>query len=264
MALSTFPAFNYGHLITKDNFNIAFDEGAGELTASIAIGDYTLGELAVAVQTALNAVSVTNTFSVAVDRSDSTFDITADTSAFSLLVSSGSTAGTSAFSLLGFTGADLTGSLTYSGNERSGKRYISQTLVQNYKAPEDFQEAIQSSVNESASGVVETVNFGRRKLIEFDIPFITDIVPQDGKVIKSRANGVADARDLFLNETDGLINKGRFEFVPDVNTPSTFHKVILERTPESSDGTGFRLKERVGDNLPGYFETGLIRLRVVD
>lgn len=259
MALNTFSLFTYGHVITNENQNINFDEGAGELSAQIAIGDYTLGEFAIAVQTAMNTAAVLNVYDVTVNRTTRTLQITGDTVAFDLLITTGSQLGTSAFPLMGFTGADLTAAMTYEGNNASGSKFEPQFLLQDYVNPGDFVESVQSSVNESASGEVETVNFGKKEIVEFSIPFITDIA-MDGKVIKNNATGVADARAFFLQ----VIDKVRFEFIPDIDTPATFFKVILESTPENREGTSFKLKERFRDNLPGIFETGLIRLRVVE
>ena len=259
MALNSFSSFNYGHVVTSSNFSINFDEGGGELEAQIAIGDYTLGEYVIAIQTAMNSVATTNIYSVSVNRADGSITITSDTAPFSLLVATGTQIGTTAFTLMGFTGADRTLSQTYSGNLRSGFQYRAQTKLQDYQPKESLQDFIQPTVNESADGVIEVISFGTRNFIELSIPFITDIVPQDNQFIKSNPTGVDDAIDFLSNIT----SKAKFEFVPDIDVQNTFEKVILESTPSAETGTGFRLEERVNDNLPGYYRTGRLKLRVV-
>jgi len=258
MALDTFSAFNFGHVVTDANKFINFNEGSGELSASIAIGDFTLGEYAVAVATAMNTVAVVNVYTVTVNRPGETLTIVGDTGAFDLLISSGSQVASGAFTLMGFTGADLTGLLTYTG-ERSGTQFRPQTKLNDYTPKENFKDFIQPTVNESASGVLEVVSFGRREFIEFSLPFITDIVPQDGKVIKSSTTGVADTNEFL----EAITEKTKFEFVPSVLSAGTFIKVVLEKTAENNDGTGYKLRERIADNLPGYFRSGLITLRVI-
>jgi len=259
VAIDTFSFFNFGHVITTTNKNIPFNEGAGELNAEIDVGDYTLGEFIIAIQTAMNAVSITNTFTISINRADNTMTIASDVGNFDLLTTSGATVGTSAYSLMGFSGADKTGAMTYTGGSKSGSQYFPQTMLQDFIPAENWIEQVDASVNETASGRVETVNFGTKSFIEFSLPFITDIVPQDGHMIKSNATGVQDARDFF----GSIINKTKFEFVPDIDTTATFSKVILEKTPQKGDGTGFKIEERISDNLPGYFRSGKIKIREV-
>jgi hypothetical protein len=51
--------------------------------------------------------------------------------------------------------------------------------------------------------------------------------------------------------------------MPDRNNPNSFEIFILESTPESQDGTAFRLLENFGDGLAFHFETGVLRFRKV-
>lgn len=96
--------------IDATNNKLNFSEGGGELTATITSGEYTLAALAAAIKTAMDAAGGTYTVSVTSDK----FTITS-TSAFSLLIASGTNLLTSVFSHIGFTGGDVTGLLTYSG-----------------------------------------------------------------------------------------------------------------------------------------------------
>ncbi len=81
----------------------------------------------------------------------------------------------------------------------------------------------------------------------------------DGAIIRNNPTGLADA----LSFLGYISQKKKFEFVPDVLAPSTYYRVILEKAPDYSSGTGFKLKELFGQNLPDIYETGIFTLRVV-
>jgi hypothetical protein len=255
MAIGTFSQFYYGHVVTRDNFYINFKEGAGpELTAEIEVGSYTLTEFLVAIKTALDLAGAL-TYTVSVDRSTRLITIST-TSTFSLLVSTGSQIGSSLWSLIGFTGSDRTGASTYTANNPSGSKYITQFKLQDFTDSEDMQEKVDPTVLESANGDVEVVNFGTRKMYEMSFKFITNR-PGDNNIIRNNANGVSDARLFFQYITQ----KKPVEFMQDYLSPNTFKKVILESTPTSSNGTGYKLEELVSKNLPGYYEINNIRMR---
>lgn len=254
----TWSKFNYGHTIDDTNPYIPFSEGVGpEIIAEIENGNYTLGDFAAAVEDALNAAGDL-TYTVSVNRGSNIITISASGS-FKLRTHSG-TATATAFELMGFNypGADLTGSSSYTGNAPSGSEYRPQFLLQSYVPPTDIVESVQASINESADGRVEIIRFGTRNKIEMDIKFITNLT-MDGTTIRNNPGGVEDAR-AFLGY---ITQKKRFEFVPDVTAPSTFYKVLLEKTPDYNDGTGFRLRELFTNDLPDFYETGVIQLRVV-
>lgn len=257
MALSTHSKFYYGHIITTDNNAIDFSEGGGELQATLANGSYTLTEFADEIVRAMDAAGAL-TYSTSIDRTTRKITISS-TATFELLVSTGTRAGATAYTLAGFTGADRTGASSYEGDSGSGKEYTTQFILQSYVPSSNFKRSTDASVNKSASGRVEVVKFGEESFIEFNMRYITDIQGQDGTLLRNRATGVADLRDLL----DDLIEKSRFEFMEDENTPTTFEKVILESTPSESDGTGYRLREQFDRGLPGYFDTGILRLRVI-
>ena len=257
MAVDTFSIFYYGYEITKENQNLNFSEGGGELTAVIDIGPHTLSELLVKMKTALDAAGAL-TYTVTADRSTRKITIAAS-GTFEILVSSGSQIGTGPFSVLGFTGADRTGAATYEGDSVSGDFYAPQFKLQDYVASTDFQEKVQPSINESASGKVETISFGTREFIVMSIKYINDYA-LNADVIKDNATGIADARRFFQEIT----RKVPFEFMEDISTPSTFEKVIVETMPGNNRGTGYRMVELVGNGLKGFFEINTIKLRVVN
>jgi len=252
MSINTESAFIYGHVVTELNQNISFDEGAGELIASVPVGGYSFTDFVNQVVAALNLAGV-NTYSSLIDRATRQITLISDGATFSLLVFSGSTSGTSIFPLIGFTGADRTSALSYQGDSGSGSEYRPQFLLQKFVNFEDNISFNKSKVFESALGVVQTVSYGTSKRMECNITYATDIDQGTNSPIKTNLSGVSDLRK-FLN---GIILKGNIEFVPDIlNDSSTFTKCILESTNKSGDGTAFLLKELYGRKLANYFETG--------
>jgi hypothetical protein len=257
LALGTFSAFYLSYTIDATNNIINFDEGGGELSATVSPGIFSATDFATAIQTALNSAGAL-VYTVTFNRSDRTITISA-TGTFSLLASSGTQISVSPWNLMGYSAIDLTGASTYTGDSPSGEAYENQFWLQDYTGPGEYIEKVDSSVNESTGGEIEVVSFGERQFLEMTFKFITDIA-MDGQVIKNNPSGVADAKAFFNN----IIDRGNFEFMPDVSDKNTFYKVKLESTPSSQSGTGYRLREMVSQNLPGFYEIGPIKLRVVE
>jgi hypothetical protein len=254
----SYSKFNYGINITTDNRFINFSEGGPELTAVIDTGDYALEQFPAAVQAALNDAGAL-TYTVTVDRNNNNVMTITGSGTFSLLINTGSNNGNAAWTTMGFVyPGDLTGASTYDGSTDCGEQYFPQFLLQSYVDRLHSQKSYEPTVNKTPSGRVEVVRFGLNQFFEMDVKFITD-KPMDGCVIKNNASGVADAVDFL----EFVSQKNKFEFVPDVDQPSTFFKVILESYPGFSDGTGFKLKELFTQNLPDIYETGVFILRVV-
>jgi hypothetical protein len=258
MALSTFSRFYYGYEITLDNNKIDFAEGGPQLTAALTVGIYSPTNLALEIKTQLDAIGA-NTYTVAFSRSTRKFTISTTVN-FSLLTNTGTNINISPYTLLGFTAtSDKTGASTYTGDNASGYEFIPQFILQDYVHPDNSQEKIEASINESASGLVEVVSFGTKKWFEFTMDFITNL-PMENKIIRNNSSGVEDAQHLM----QFLIKRGNFEFMPDKDTTSTFYTLNLESTPESSKGVGYKLKELVDKDLPGFFKTGKLKFRLVE
>jgi hypothetical protein len=257
MALSTFSCFYYGFEITSENNRINFSEGAGELTATVTVGSYTHTDVIAAVATALNNVGGL-VYTVTLNRATRAITIAA-TGTFSLLTTSGTQSANSPFSLLGFTGADKTGLSTYTGTA-SGFNYEPQFRLQEYVPLEHWTGAALASVNKSASGRVEVVKFGDESFMQCDIKYANNVIQPDNDIIKSNASGVED----LLSFMNFLITKGPIEFIPDIDTPNTFYKLLLESTPDSKDGVSFKLKERYDQGLPDWYDTGILKFRQVE
>ena len=264
MAISTFSIFYFGLKIeggVNANNLLNFlepNEGNVELTATISPGTYTYSELNSAIVVAMDAVGDLD-YTVSVDRATRLITI-ASTDTFELLIDTGSQSGSSPFTLLGFTGSvDLTGASTYTGDSASGDFYEPQFKLQDFDDKENLKMREQPSVNVSASGEVEVISYGLVPFYQMSINFITNIV-QDGKVIKNNSTGVEDARRFF----ESITERGAFEFIPDIDDRDTFSKVVLESLAGSRTGTGYRLRELTGRNLPNYFEVKQIKLRVFE
>jgi len=257
MSLTTFSIFYFGTEITEDNQNLNFDEGGPELNAVLEIGSHTHNELQTVIKTAMDAAGAL-TYTITFNRADRTYTIAA-TGTFALLVSSGTQIGTGPYTLLGFTGADRTSASTYTGNTTAGQAYEPQFKLQSFVSDDDQQESIDPSVNESATGELEVIAFGTRKILEADIKFATDRDVTSSGVIKNNPTGIADLR-TFMQDITG---KGPFELMEDISVRTTFKKVLLESTPDSSEGTGYKLKELILNGGPTeVFETGILRFRV--
>lgn len=258
MSLTTHSAFYFGHRIDETNFALDFREIGGELLASLDVGEYTLEEFVTECARAMTAVGG-RTYSVTVNRATRKVTVSSPFN-FSLLINSGSRKGSGVWSLLGFTGADRTGTNTYTANLPSGLAYSTQFILQSYIPSAHFVKAADATVNKAASGRVEVFRFGEERFTEMNFKFITDRQSASQDIIRNRTTGVQD----FLNFMNYAITKAPIEFMPDENTPGTFEKVILESTPDDSKGTGFKLRELYDQGLPGFYESGVIRMRVIE
>lgn len=257
MTISTLSSFYYGYEITELNQNIPLNEGSGELNALLEIGAYTAQELAVAVQDKLNGVGDL-TYTVTFDRSNRRYTIAA-TGTFSLLFATGITHGASAAAILGYTATDKTGTNTYTGSTATGTSYEPQFVIQDYVDQESFQQAIDATVNESTDGIIQVIKFGTRKFIEFSIKFVTNRT-MDNVVIVNDATAVTKLQ-TFLQ---WCCEKQKIEFNPNKSSAATYYTIVLDRTPESDKGVSYKLKEQYSRGLPGFYETGVLRFRVIE
>lgn len=255
MSLKTFSAFIYGHDVTQNNQSIDFSEdGSNILLAQVKIGSYSLSDFVNAVSVALNEAG-DNDYTVTVDRATRLITIASSGNLW-LYPQSGPRSSISLFPLIGFN-LDKSGLSSYIADIASGNIYEPQYKLQKYVDFDDFVEANDSSVNVSASGIVEVVSFGETRFMECNITYITDITGQG--VIKNNPSGVSDLRQFMLYAT----KKKPLEFIADIDTPSQFVPCILEKTRTSSKGTGFQLFELYSRGLANYYETGQLTFRKV-
>lgn len=261
MALSTFSQFIYGFTVDSTNNLLDFSEigGSSGLQATINTGSYTLTDYLTAVKTALDAAG-TGTYTVSVARATRLITIAGPTGGFALLTNSGSGSGSSPWSLMGFDEtADQTGATGYTASSGAGSVYNPQFRLQDYISSADWEELVDVNVIESANGTIETFAFGTRNFIQANITMANDYTQPTSSIIKNNSTGVADLR-TFMSD---ISKKRPFEFVPDIDTPSTYQEVLLESTSDARDGTGFKLREMYTKGMPGYYETGPIVMRVL-
>lgn len=252
--------FYYIDAVVDNNFYINFLEPNAaneELTGQVALGQYSPTELAIAVENALNNAG-TLTYNVSFIRLENKYEISADDD-FILLTQSGSNVGVSVYGLIGFdldADKDATDSIK-SDNEVS---YIfrPQFFLQDYVPSRFNKSAVSGTQVVSASGVVEVVSFGLQKKVEFNIRYQNNLALSEGGGIRGSSVGLDDLEHFC----DFIITKAPVEFMVDEMNVSQFETLILEAMPGFSDGLGYRLREMTGENLSGYYETGVMIFRV--
>lgn len=256
MSIQTRSAFYYGHTITRLNNAIDFKEGGSELQATLNNGDYTLEDFLAEIQRAMNAVGAL-TYTVSVDRSTRFITIAA-TGTFSLLAGTGSRIGTGTWTLMGFAATDLTGAATYTGTFGSGSQFLPQSIFFGYVPSGYSQEKNAAVVNESASGLIQVIQFGTNSYLEFNIRLQTNNanISYAQPEIESSATGIDDLKTFM----DYAITKAKMEFMPDRASRGTFQKILLESTDKSKAGIAYQLVEIKDDRF--YWDTGILVFRV--
>ena len=253
--ITTKPVFYYDYRINADQQFLNIDEGAGDISIELTPNNYSAQALASEVSRALSEQGGQD-YLCTFNRSARTFTISA-AAPFDLLITTGANIGLGAFGIIGFTGADRTGLTSYTG-DAAGKEFIPQFPLQDYVDFADFKEFAEANINESASGAVEVYSIGTRSFSEFNITLATNIDQGFNSIVRTDSQGVEKLRD-FINY---CITKGDLEFMKDETDRSTYQTIILESTPLSRTGTGYKLNELYGRGLAGYFETGTLKWRL--
>ena len=257
MRLTTRSVFYYATAISGLNKFINFDEGGGQLSAVLAIGEYTHKQLEAIVENAMNSAGA-DTYTVTFDRDTRGYTI-ASTGTFSLLLTTGTQIGTSAHGLLGFTGADTASAASHTSNTTSGSEFKPQFILQDYIPTTDIEEPVEVSVNTSAAGEIEVVKFGTQQFAEMSIMFQTNVDQGASGPIENDANGVSNFRQFMQFAT----TKGPLEFMPDRGARANFENLILDKTPTNSQGVGFKLQNMFISGFDGYYQIkGLRWLKV--
>lgn len=261
--IDTFSSFYYDLQVTSEPFNgfMNLNEGSGEVTVEIPVGSYTLSTLAQTINTQLLS-QATLDYTVTVNRVTRKYTIAASTN-FDLLINTGSNADSSIWELIGFnTDSDRTGQNSYTSDNPIGSVYLPQFKLQSFVPDDDLREFNQATVNVAANGTtLEVINFGLARFLEMDIKFITSREGvADGAYILHNSRGLEEARD-FMQYITG---KREFEFNPDRDDPSEFSRLILESSPGYPNGTGYRLRELFNQDLRDIYETGILRMRIVE
>lgn len=256
MSISTHSKFYYGFTVDRTNFALDIDEGSGEINLEIPYGNYTLAELAQAVEDELNDGGLL-TYTVTVDRATRKLTI-AGSANFSLLINSGANAGFSVFSTIGFNGADLSGDDRYESDTAVGTVYTTQFILQSFRDSEHSKASRNPTVNTSASGSVELFRYGVDELFEMDFQYVTNRAVGALSPIRENLTGVSELVALL----EHLTSKKPAEFMPDEDDEATYFKVYLESTPGDKNGASFKLNELLTKGLPGFYNTGVLIMRV--
>ena len=259
MTIKTKSAFYYIEGISSGNTVLNFlepNKDNVELTAQLLVGTYSMSQLVIEIQRGLNDAGK-NEYLVSFNRDTRIVTISADDD-FDLLVTTGLNVGESAYSLIGFI-SDKTGQSTYDSDEAFGSEYLPQYQFQNYKSFANNSFGIKPSINESASGVIEVITYGKRSFMEANIKWITDRVRLKNSFIGNNQNALSEVRSFL----DFCITKQNLEFMENSSDRNSFDIVLLESTPKGRDGTSYELKELISQNLDEYYETGVLKFRRV-
>jgi len=257
MALNTYSKFWYGIEINTQNIYFDFNEGAGEISASLTSGLYSLGQIAVELERALNDVAVSNTYNVNIDR-DNRKLIISSSGTFSILAATGSHYTSGVYSVIGFNGSDKTGLMSYTSDNVVGLEYKPQFYLLDYQDPEANQYAVDGVINETASGRMEVVRYGIKKIMTCTIEYITNNHHASDSYIRTNVNGYNEAKSFM----EFLVRKGAVEFMSDESDVNTYYTLVLEKTLVDQIGLGFKINE-INDKL-GYYTTGLLTFRVIE
>lgn len=258
--INTMSSFLYDFTVDETNKYLDFKEGAGaEVTAILETGDFTLEDLMQNIEDAMNEVGGL-TYSVTANRTTRIVTITVGSSTMNLLASTGTNAASGIWATIGFALSDSGNVTSKAGATAIGTVYNPQYLLQDYIGEADYRMLRDPTVSKTSSGLVSVQNFGTDRFFEFNIKFATNIWQPSTGPITSNSSGVEDLQGFMQFAT----TKKQFEFIPDKNTPSVFYRCVLESTPDESKGTGYKLKEQFSRNLTGYYETGIIKLRIIE
>jgi hypothetical protein len=264
MTIKTYSGFTYvtyGHTITDANKFLEFEESvSGVLTAELNVGSYSLGEFSVELARAMNAASLNEEYTTALDRTTRKITING-TNTFSLLVDSAMTAQQSVYSLAGFNGADRTGSSSYEADSPSGSFFEPQFLLQDYIPFENDQRANNVTLNETPSGSLEVIKFGDINFMTCNIKYQknqeADEPRSKGNILKYSQTGYTDLL-AFLRYA---ATKAAVEIVYDVDNPDTFTRCLLESTSKERNGTGFTIRELYAQGFADWYESGKLVFR---
>lgn len=257
--IDSYSGFIYGHTVDSTNNYIDWDNGGSEISVRMQTGEYSLTDFCTEFARAMNSANQ-GTFICTVDRSTGIVTATKSTGTFRFKALTGSHVGASVFSLAGYAAVDGVLATSQTGSVRSGSLWLPQFKAQDYVPFDNQQSAIDGTIKKSASGRVEAVKFGTQKIMDVNFKFITNIHQSGNDLILSDSQGLENARAFM----EYAITKADMEFIPDVSNYNVFNKVILESTPESQDGFNFKLKEQYANGMRDYYETGILKFRLIN
>jgi hypothetical protein len=256
--INTYSLFFYGKTITSENRSFVFSEGSGsDISVSIASGNYSITALTNAMSRALNNSSPNALiYSVAFNRTTFKTVISAN-GAFSI---KNATLQSPLLTEIGFDDSDFLGVTSATSQGASVTAFEPQFLLQDYVSPERNAAMVSASELVSASGKTQIVRFGIKREVKFDIRWANDYQQGSDSWIKYNPNGIKNLNDFLLH----CVEKNIVEFMPDIDTRSTYYRMILVSTEASGDGTAYSLKERFDLNASNYYDSGALTFRLVE
>lgn len=251
--IKTIPKFFYGTTVTRFNWSIDFDEGGGELQATLNVGNYSASEYIAEVQRAMRAAG-SQDYIVQLDRETGLVEISAD-DPFDLLALTGSRTATGAWEMLGATAGDKTGSNSYTLENHMGSVYVAQYYPKQYVKEEHSFELEDATVSTTPIGYAQVASFGDGARIPMNLTLITNLTGLKNPGFVENINGEGD----FMTFIKYAMGKGRLEFMPDRDNPGEFVKCFLEATAQDRDAKKFKLQNIAVD----FYESGLLTFRKV-
>lgn len=252
----TRSAFFYGYEATFDAQFIDFNEGADDLVATVAVGSYSISELCTQITSAMNAVG-TFTYACTIDRSTRIITI-GGSSAFDLLNATGTNTAKNILLQVGFAATDYSSVTSVAGTSAAVAEYLPQRRLQDYIPTENWTDLVDATVNKAANGNTQVQSFGKFYFMQCNITLATNIVQGDGSDIESSPVGV-DQLTAFMGH---ITDKNKIEFMPDRDDLDTFQKLLCEKTTGSTDGIGFKLREKWDVGAAGYYDSGIILFKL--
>lgn len=249
--------FLYGFDITYLNKYVNFKNAAlgSELTAVLTEGNYTATGFAAELKKQLELTDGANTYTVGIDRTvdsgaSNRLHVSTSGSFLSLLFYSGSNAGNSPASIMGYDVADYTGATSYSGSTNCGEILFPDFPTLDYLGPDNLIKN-DGVKNVSASGIKETLVFSQMKFFQGQWKYIADF-------------GASTQLTQWQNFLKYAIKQLKFEFTPSVyEETDTVYQCTLESTPEDGNGMGYRLQQMRGVGLYRFYDTGVMKFRVI-
>lgn len=251
--IKTLSKFFYGTKVTRFDWAVDFNEGAGELQATLEVGNYSLTEYCTELQRAMRAAGSQN-YVVSLNRTTRKITISAPSN-FSLLAGTGSRIGVGAWSIIGATATDKTSTNTYTMENGAGSEYVPQYYINQYIKEGHSIELEDAAVSSTPVGYSQVASFGDGSRLPMNIRLITNKTGLKNSGFVSNINGESD----FMTFIKYAMKKGRLEFMPDKATPATYIKCFLESTPEDRDARKFKLKNMAVD----IYESGTLTFRKV-
>lgn len=257
MAQNDRALFLYGFDVNNNNKYINFKNASlgPQLTAVLNVGNYSASEFMTEVKRALEVADGIYKYTVSIDRSTASgisnrVTISTTSSFLSILFGTGLNAGNAPWVLLGFANSDYTGSTSYVGFTNCGTILFPDSTIYDYLGPDQMitNDGVR---NISAAGVKESLVFAQMRFFQGQWKYITNF----------GGSTQLDEWESFLKYATRQL---KFEFTPSVfENYDGWIKCTLESTPADSNGLGYSLKQMRGEGLYRFYDTGVMKFRVV-